>query len=581
MMEVMVLPRKLQEIEEGVGDWETVPQCVRETLLAILGSSYPNASNAVIEDVKRTLLPLRQKGPKTDITSTINAILESPCSPAISAANPPFIATNLDEALTRHHQIHSVPAVTAVSPPRSYNGHDVSNDNDAGDKDEEEGGEKLEAEGSRVRRVREPLLLPEKRVYYGSVPEALSESLRRDRPSPSRRTGKVSQKKRSLQVRPIAVDMPTVKKVECVKHRCEVTDALLRVHGEIDRLQAEADSFLVKAIYDSMRLDLRRAKEIYGEVKPLPHPTEEQEQALAAFAEGLAVLQEATVELVSAFLSQEEKRFLGVSTHKYQTRAERSTTYQYVSSGETKRKEQGTVKRPHGNISFTSEDKKENMNRNQDSPRRVSQGPAISGNAITRPTSTTMASAVPPAAAGDITAVTEKRGVAGKKSSQIARAKAKPHPKPTQKSLAESKLSAAAAAAPEPQAMGSQPRLKMLPQLDKLGLLSAPTAPAAAAAEPRATASTIAPQLTGKGDTFFSAPPLKKQDSCSTLSTKSSDSAGNRVHEKKEAVTQEAAKPAAPAPVPAAAPPAKRTVGLGRIDIRRFLIDSDSDSSAV
>ncbi|EAN85985.1 hypothetical protein C3747_95g49 [Trypanosoma cruzi] len=578
MMDVMVLPRKLQEIEEGLGDWETVPQCVRETLLAILGSSNPNASNAMMDEAKRTLLPLRQKGPKTDITSTINAILESHRSPVISAANPPYIATNLDEVLTRHHQVPSVPAVTAVSPPRSYNGHNFSNDNDDGDRNEEEGGEKLEAEGSRIPRVREPLLLPEKRVYYGSVPEAPSELSRRDRQSSSRRTGKVSQKKRSLQVRPIAMEMPTVKKVECVQHRREVTDALLRVHGEIDRLQAEADSFLVKAIYDSMRLDLRRAKDVYGEVKPLPHPTEEQEQALAAFAEGLAVLQEATVELVSAFLSQEEKRFLGVSTHKYQTRAQRSTTYQYVSSSEKKRKEQGTVKRAHGDISFTSEDKKENMNRNEDSPRRVSQGPAVSGNAITRPSSTTMTSAVPPAAAGDITAVTEKRGVAGSKPSQKARAKAKPHPKPSQQSFADPKLSAAVAAAPEPQAMGGQPRLKMLPQLDKLGLSSAPVA-AAAAAEPTVTAPTIAPQRTEKGDTFSSAPPLKKQGSCSTLSTKSSDSAGNRVHVKKEAVTQEAAKPAAPAP--AAAPPAKKTVGLGKIDIRRFLIDSDSDSSAV
>ncbi|RNF13055.1 uncharacterized protein Tco025E_06362 [Trypanosoma conorhini] len=543
-------PPSLHEIERGVGEWGRVPQCVRDTLVAILGSPHRDAPPAVLDDAERTLLPLRRKGPKTDITATLEALLEAPRPAAAFVPNLQRPVAGPKEA----------PAVESAASPRGCTGRSLCNDADRDEADEEE---KLDAAGSRGRAVREPRLLSDRRVFYGTLIDPAPESPRRDRASSSRGCAIAAQKKRSRVVRPIAVDAPTVKKLECIRHRREVRDVLLRVHCEIERLQGEADAWLVKSVYDAMRLDLRRAKDVYGEVKPLPHPTEEQEQALAAFAEGLAVLQDATVELVATFLSPEEKRFLGVDTHKYQTRAQRSTTYQYAPAAETKRRGQATGKRASECVSATTE--AEDAARHK-SPRNGSRGvasaPATATAAAPRPVSAVATAVVPPADAGEHRAGREQSGAAAANPPRRPRVKRRSQSKPSQRPPADSPPLAATASAP-PVTEGKT-ALSGLPQLDKFGLR--PT-PAAAAAATTAPAPAKVQGRMKKSVTVAPAAPVERHLSCSTLSTRSTKSPDNRVGAKQDTVAREAAAPARP------------TIGLGRLDIKRFLIDSDSDSN--
>ncbi|ESL06766.1 hypothetical protein TRSC58_05556 [Trypanosoma rangeli SC58] len=573
MMDVLRSPPDLREIERGLGDWGQVPRCVRDTLVAILESPRRDAPPAVVDDAERTLLPLRRRGPKTDIAATFEAALAAHRLPEVSVPSLQCGVTESGEKLPQHYHATSAPtfapAVEAVGSSRGYTGRIPSNDadSDEGEDEEKPGGARLQD-----CRVREPQLLPDRRVFYGSVLEPPTESPRRDHATPSRGSVGAPHKRRLHMVRPVAMDTPTVKKVECVRHRREVRDVLLRVHCEIDRLQAEADTWFVKSIYDAMRLDLRRAKDVYGEVKPLPHPTKEQEQALAAFAEGLAVLQEATVELVSTFLSQEEKRFLGIDTHKYQTRTQRSSTYQYAPATAAKRKEHATGTRaPEGVSSTLKGGDVEDRHRARDITRRVVSAPTTEEAAAPHPTGAAAAAVVPPpAAAGENNAVREPSGAAAANPSRRTRLKRKPQPQLSRQPPTDSLPRAATASGPP--VTESKTALGSLPQLEMFELGPTPAAPATTTAKEQ--------DRTRKGAAALApAAPLKKHLSCSTLSTKSSESADNRVGGKREAVAREAASavPAAPA---APAAPARPSVGVGRIDIRRFLIDSDSDSDS-
>ncbi|RNF10425.1 hypothetical protein TraAM80_01598 [Trypanosoma rangeli] len=566
MIEVLRSPPDLREIERGLGDWGQVPRCVRDTLVAILESPRRDAPPAVVDDAERTLLPLRRRGPKTDIASMFEAVLAAHRPREVFVPNLQCVVTESGEKLPQHYHTAAAPtlapAVEAVGSSREYTGCIPCNDADS-DEAEYEG--KAEGVGLQDCRVREPQLLPDRRVFYGNVLEPPTESPRRDRATSSRGSVGAPHKRRLRVVRPIVMDTPTVKKVECVRHRHEVRDVLLRVHCEIDRLHAEADTWFVKSIYDAMRLDLRRAKDVYGEVKPLPHPTKEQEQALAAFAEGLAVLQEATVELVSTFLSQEEKRFLGVDTHKYQTRTQRSSTYQYAPATGAKRKEQATGTWSHEGVSSTLKGGDvEDRHRARDITRHVASAPTTAKAAAPHPTGAAAAAVVPPpAAASGNNSVREKTGVAAANPSRSTRLKRKSQPKPSQQPPTDFLPRAATASAPS--VTENDAALGSLPQLDLFEFGPTPAAPAPATAKEQ--------DRTRKGAAALPPPaPLKKHLSCSTLSTKSSKSAGNRVDGKKEAVAREAA----PAPVA----PARPSVGLGRIDIKRFLIDSDSDSDS-
>lgn len=338
----------LRDIKDGLGEWNAVPSCVRETLLTILNSPARDLVSETPHPAPRTLLPLRRGGPKTDISDALDAVCEAYRPPTVFVPNLQSVVRSLGEGPLQRHQMSS----SAAAAPALREA--ISTCNDADDSGDQSDKVKLhEPVGCRVQ---EPRLLPERRVYYGSVQETQSNpSERNSRTLPrSSGGGTASQKKGPRVVRPIAMNTPTIKGVECTRHRRDVTNALLAVHKEVVQLQTEADTSLVKAVYDAMRLDPRRVKDVYGEVKPAQGPTREQEEALAAFAEGLAVLQEATRELVSAFLSQEEKRHLGVDTHKFQTRAERSNTYQYVAPRATRTKHQLLGAKKGNNLNATA-----------------------------------------------------------------------------------------------------------------------------------------------------------------------------------------------------------------------------------
>lgn len=118
---------------------------------------------------------------------------------------------------------------------------------------------------------------------------------------------------------------------ERARFRSGVSAKLMELYEEAVELDECSDN-MVGLLTDAMRLDPRRAREVFGFVRLTPRPTEEQLAALNGVTDALSALREACVELVASYLTPEEKRHLGVDTNLFQTRAERSSTYQYSAS---------------------------------------------------------------------------------------------------------------------------------------------------------------------------------------------------------------------------------------------------------
>ncbi|CCW71281.1 unnamed protein product [Phytomonas sp. Hart1] len=117
---------------------------------------------------------------------------------------------------------------------------------------------------------------------------------------------------------------------ERTRYRNEVTRKLLSMYAEILQLNQSSDR-MCQQLTEAMRTDPRYAKEKGGTVRSASKPTDQQEKALSGFVSTLATLHEASVELVAAYLTPEEKRFLGLNSHLFQTQQAKASTYQYIS----------------------------------------------------------------------------------------------------------------------------------------------------------------------------------------------------------------------------------------------------------
>lgn len=150
-----------------------------------------------------------------------------------------------------------------------------------------------------------------------------------------------------------------ISSTERVRYRNEVTKKLLDWVRQVSDMY-DCQETMEKEVWNSMCVDPRYTAEKKGSgpstarqgtgivVTIAQRPQREQRVALRAVLASLEVLQGACVELVSAYLTPEEKRYLGLNTHFFQTQKERRTRYQYDGASMKKwKKEKEKTNRPH------------------------------------------------------------------------------------------------------------------------------------------------------------------------------------------------------------------------------------------
>ncbi|CAD2221163.1 hypothetical protein AGDE_14433 [Angomonas deanei] len=128
----------------------------------------------------------------------------------------------------------------------------------------------------------------------------------------------------------------TISTVERTRLRNDVTKKLMEFMNEVSELN-ESKENMRKLLKNSMRVDPRYCRERGSIVHVLEAPQSEQTAALTAVLHSLEKLQEDVVELTANYLSPEEKRYLGIDTHQFQTRREKVSTYQYVQASDSER----------------------------------------------------------------------------------------------------------------------------------------------------------------------------------------------------------------------------------------------------
>lgn len=116
---------------------------------------------------------------------------------------------------------------------------------------------------------------------------------------------------------------------ERVRYRNEVTRKVLDFVREVSDIY-DCRATMESEIVSAMCIDPRWSKETKGVVTVASQPSKDQRIALNATLASLDILQSACVELVATYLTPEEKRYLGLNTHFFQSRRERETTYQYM-----------------------------------------------------------------------------------------------------------------------------------------------------------------------------------------------------------------------------------------------------------
>ncbi|KAH9577826.1 hypothetical protein LSM04_006080 [Trypanosoma melophagium] len=616
-------PQRMKwEMESGIGEWKNVPECVRETLLKILTSSVTNTSSSAAVAPADTcdtrlhtnnnnnthnnnchnpgmlLLPLRHKGPKTDISAALNSLYETQRPPAPFVPNLQSVVTELDEKWQR-----TSPLAKAAT-----------NTNTASTLMPAHGATEPTYKTMRTTSpLEEPQLLEDRRVFYGRRVES---------PPPStsfRRVGHTQHSSSSSSppvCRPLGLSPGTpVSRVVCSRQRVAAVDVLLRIHAAILRLCDMCDTSVLGGVYDAMRLDPRRAIEKYDTVRPAAHPSRSQEAALAAMAEAVAVLREASVELIAAALTPEEKRTRGVNSHKYQTRHERSTKYQYTTGdiphtnsttttttgasssalgGRLKHTSTAATTRTSAHVKEEEEEEEEEEKEEEEAEVPVSVHKLLKENnrrrdhkpeetkkpTVSRPkTATDTATAA--SSAFNVNTVPEKSG-------NVEPAKPRPRPKPKSSAGTTNK----AISFQPPQFQHSQQGQQQQQQQQRKQQQQKQHRPAESsleafttfprdpvsiskkknvAPEPGTAGSAVPRPKVTKKSAATAAPSanLYRHLSQSTLSTGSADTAGNHSAEKK------VERPSAPVP------PTTSTISFGKFDIKRFKIDSDSDSEAM
>lgn len=238
---------------------------------------------------KATLLPLRCEGPPTDIGAALEA-LHQQRPPLMLVPNLPSIAEQLGGFS------NTVPAATAAA-----------------------GGE--------------PILCPDRRVSYGGFLDSEPPERRRSPPqrckaAPIRSAGNPSVRASRDRARGEAQEN-VVSSSERARYRNSIVRKLLDLYEEVREMHVSSGN-MSRQLVKAMRGDPRYAKERFGEVMLRTAPTSTQSTALASLVESMAALHDAVVEMVATFLAPEEKRHMGLDTHRFQTRDERATTYQYV-----------------------------------------------------------------------------------------------------------------------------------------------------------------------------------------------------------------------------------------------------------
>lgn len=148
---------------------------------------------------------------------------------------------------------------------------------------------------------------------------------------------------------------------ERVRYRNGVTKKLIDLHDEVTELYGCRENMSTQLLL-AMRADPRYAKERNGEVRLAERPTRQQRQAVEELCAALKTLQHVCRETVSAYLSPEEKRFLGVNTHVFQTDEERDSTYQYFtdvrcggSRRDTRKSHEGPERAAGGSVTSVEE----------------------------------------------------------------------------------------------------------------------------------------------------------------------------------------------------------------------------------
>ncbi|KAG5508630.1 hypothetical protein JIQ42_08417 [Leishmania sp. Namibia] len=147
----------------------------------------------------------------------------------------------------------------------------------------------------------------------------------RSPPPPSASRSRQSHRRRGIaEVRP-----GYTTSTERARYRNSVTKKLVDLYDEVAELHACRKNMAFQ-VTQAMRTDPRHCKESRGEVRLAGKATPQQQSAVESVKDALEVLHGAMHELVAVYFTPEEKRFLGIDTHLFQTSAEKANAYQYA-----------------------------------------------------------------------------------------------------------------------------------------------------------------------------------------------------------------------------------------------------------
>ncbi|KAG5487362.1 hypothetical protein CUR178_08448 [Leishmania enriettii] len=147
----------------------------------------------------------------------------------------------------------------------------------------------------------------------------------RSPPPPSAPRSRQSHRRRGIaEVRP-----GYTTSTERARYRNSVTKKLVDLYDEVAELHACRKNMAFQ-VTQAMLTDPRHCKESRGEVRLAGKATPQQQSAVESVKDALEVLHGAMHELVAVYFTPEEKRFLGIDTHLFQTSAEKANAYQYA-----------------------------------------------------------------------------------------------------------------------------------------------------------------------------------------------------------------------------------------------------------
>jgi hypothetical protein len=350
----------VESIEHGAGEWKDVPLCVRDTILRLLKSAdeqplVVNSRSASTQPVRVSSRPPSARGDRSASTNRVSFIASeglpprrrTPLStrPARNTGGGPAQQSALRETEATTVSAHLSPMVERVlarssqqSPPRAavspVRGTHATIAPTKAQSNSPFGAHPYET----PEKSREP-------VHERAGPKRTVSPRRSPVRNPTQHgawkpAGAIQAYEPTEPFGTNAADGRTTKTSKSL--RALALSNLMTFHNGVDRMKTDHESLLAGQLMTAMQQGGRRA----GLTHPLPTttspheqatpkplhqgPTEGQRKALDDVGFLLRALHEASIELVAQFASDEEKRFLGLHSHKYQTRAERQSSYQYT-----------------------------------------------------------------------------------------------------------------------------------------------------------------------------------------------------------------------------------------------------------